>query len=501
MASSTALRPPVGGWDTESALSDMPEENAIVLDNWFPDTDDVQMRRGFTEHATGMTGEVGSLLEFIPTTGTGELFAANGTSIFDVSAAGAVGAAVVTGMSNARWQHTQISTSAGHFLFAVNGADTPRTYNGTTWGAATVTGPTAANLVWTNNHQRRLWFGEEQSMSAWYFPVNTISGAAQEFPMGALAKRGGYIMAMGTWTRDGGAGADDVAVFLTSEGQAIIFAGVDPSSASTWDLVGVFDIGKPIGRRCMIKAGADLVMITQDGFVAASTILQADRSQAERVAISQQINRAVNDAARSFSDNFGWQPFIYPKGQMLIFNVPISGAASDQYVFNTITNKPCRFTGVNAACWGILNDNAYFGGLDGKVYLFDNGNDDNGTNIEANATQAFTYLGSRARDKRFSRVECLFQSGGNPNASVDLNTDFNVRSTPLTSVASPSSTAKWGVAKWGIDKWSSAEQVYRGWRAVRGTGRAASVRVRVSSNSARPSWVATNIIYTPGGAR
>lgn len=153
-------------------------------------------------------------------------------------------------------------------------------------GTATVTGPTAANLVWTNNHQRRLWFGEEQSMSAWYFPVNTIGGAAQEFPMGALAKRGGYIMAMGTWTRDGGAGADDVAVFLTSEGQAIIFAGVDPSSVSTWDLVGVFDIGKPIGRRCMIKAGADLVMITQDGFVAASSILQADRSQAERVAIS-----------------------------------------------------------------------------------------------------------------------------------------------------------------------------------------------------------------------
>ena len=100
----------------------MPSENAIVLDNWFPDTDDVQMRRGFTSYATGMTGEVGSLMEYIHTTATGELYAATGTSIFDVSSGGAVGAAEVTAMTNPRWQHTLISTSAGHFLFAVNGS-------------------------------------------------------------------------------------------------------------------------------------------------------------------------------------------------------------------------------------------------------------------------------------------------------------------------------------------------------------------------------------------
>lgn len=501
MASSASVPPPVGGWDTESALADMPPENAVVLDNWFPDTDDVQMRRGFTSFATGMSGEVGSLLEYIPTTGTGEMFAANGGNIFDVSSGGAVGAAVVSGMSNARWQQTQITTGAGHYLFAVNGQDAPRTYDGTTWSTSSPTGPTAANLIWTNNHQRRLWFGEKQSLSAWYFPVNTISGTATEFPMGGLATRGGYIMAMGTWTRDSGAGADDVAVFLTSEGQAILFVGTDPAAASTWELVGVFNIGKPIGRRCMIKAGADLIMITQDGYVAASTILQADRSQAERVAISQQINRAVNDAARDYKDNFGWQPFIYPKAQMLIFNVPTSSTTAEQHVFNTITNKPCRFTGIDAACWGILNDAAYFGGFDGKVYKFDDGNDDDGTNIEADAVQAFNYFGSRAREKRFNRVECLFTSGGNPNASIEINTDFNIQTTSINAVSAPSSQALWGIALWGIGLWSSDSQVYRGWRSVRGLGRAASVRCRVSSSSARPKWISTNFIYTNAGAR
>ena len=72
----------------------------------------------------------------------------------------------------------------------------------------------------------------------------------------------------------------------------------------------------------MLKAGADLIMVTEDGFVAASTILAADRSQSELVAMSQQINDAVNTAVRNHGTTFGWQPFLYPKGHMLVFNVP-----------------------------------------------------------------------------------------------------------------------------------------------------------------------------------
>ena len=53
-----------------------------------------------------------------------------------------------------------------------------------------------------------------------------MSGAATEFPLGGIASKGGFIQAMGTWTRDSGAGADDVAVFVTSEGEAILAEGV-----------------------------------------------------------------------------------------------------------------------------------------------------------------------------------------------------------------------------------------------------------------------------------
>jgi hypothetical protein len=498
-AVSTALQAPIGGWDTREALADMPVANAIIMDNFFPGSSKVSLRRGSAAHSTGMTGAVDSLLEYTPLSGSGKLFAANSDSIYDVTSSGAVGAAVVGSLANARWQSLQIGTSGGQFLFAVNGADTPITYNGSTWGTSSITGPTSTNLIWCNLHQRRLWFGETASLSAWYLAVNSISGAASEFSLAGVARLGGYIMAMGTWTRDAGDGQDDVAVFLTSEGEAIVYAGTDPASSATWGLIGVFRIGKPIGRRCVMKAGADLIMVTQDGFVATSSILSIDRSQSDKVALSAQIARAVNDAVRDGSTLYGWQPLLYPRGTQMVFNVPISTTEAHQYVFNTLTGAPCRFKGMNARCWALLNDNLYFGGVDGKVRLADSGTSDDGANIEGDALQAFSYFGSPGRSKAFKSVEPIFESAGNPNAALDLNLDFQVKVPTAVAAASPSSAALWGISKWGIGTWGSALQVFKGWRGVRGKGRAAALRVRVNSASSRPAWVATNFRYVPGG--
>jgi hypothetical protein len=498
-AVSRALPPPVGGWDTREALADMPSDHAVILDNWFPSTDKVTVRKGYASHATGMSGAVESLLPYVGVTGSQELFAANGGNIYDVSDAGAVGSAAVSGMSNDRWQYVQIGTAGGEFLLAFNGADTPRTYNGSSWSTASITGPTATSLVWCNAHQRRLWVGTTASLSAWYLGVNSISGTATEFSLAGVAKLGGYIMAMGTWTRDAGDGSDDVAVFLTSEGEAIVYAGIDPSAAATWALIGVFRIGKPIGRRCMIKAGSDLIMVTQDGFVECSAILRLDRTQAERGAISAQINKAVNDAVRTYGSLYGWEPFLYPRGTMLMFNVPQSATVAHQYVFNTITKAPCRFTGMNAFCWALLNDEAYFGGPDGVVYKADTGADDNGDFISADALQAFSYFGSSQSTKAFKKVEPIFQSDGDPNAALDLNIDFQIAKPTATAQANTSGAARWGISRWGVGRWGSASQIYRGWRGVRGIGRSAALRVRMETKTAQTSWVATNFIFVPGG--
>lgn len=497
---SVSLPPPVGGWDTENALADMPEKNAITLDNWFPETDKVTLRRGFSEHTTGLSGSVETILSYSPPNGADEFFAVNDGNIYDITAPGVATTALVSGLSNDRWQHTQIGTAGGHFLFMVNGEDTPLIYDGSTFATVSITGPTVDNLVWCNLHQRRLWFGEINSLTAWYLPVNSISGTAVPFSFAGLARLGGYIVAMGTWTRDGGDGTDDVAVFLTSEGEAIVYSGTDPSDADLWALVGVFRVGRPIGRRCVIKAGADLIMMTQDGFVSASSILSLDRSQTQRVALSAQINKAVNDAQRLYRSEFGWQPIIYPTGAMLIFNIPRGSNTYHQYVFNTLTGAPCRFTGINAVSWSLFGDRIFFGGTDGKVYEFDTIAGDNGVDIRADAIQAFSYYGKPGMKKAFKLAEPLFESNGDPNASVEFNVDFQVRNVaapPAPSIGVDFS--RWGVARWGVSRWSAAAVIFRGWRGIRGIGRAGSIRVRISTQSVRPSWISTNVTYVPGG--
>lgn len=499
-ARSAQLPAPTGGWDTRNALADMPVENAVVLDNWFPGTDRVTVRKGYTSHATGMSGDVETILSYNGVNGANKIFAANGGALYDVSNSGAVGAAASSGYSNNRFQQVQIGTSGGQFLFAVNGEDAPISYDGSSWTNPSISasGLTVANLIWCNVHHRRLWFGEKDSLTAWYLAVNAIAGTPASFPLYGLAGKGGYIMAMGTWSRDGGAGPDDATVFLTSEGQAIVYEGTDPASANTWSLNNVFDIGRPIGRRCMVKWGGELIMITEDGFVPASALL-ADRSSLEKFSVSSQINKAVNDAVRDYSTQYGWQAVVYPEGTMLIFNIPQGSSKFHQYVFNTLTQKPCRFTGIDAVCWGLKGNEAYFGKSDGTVHKFDSGNSDNGTAIVADALPAFHTFKTPAAIKFFKRVEPLFQSNGNPNAALDLNVDYQVRASTAVASASVTSAAKWGIGKWGIGTWGSANQVYRGWRGIRGKGRSAALRVRISTTSARPSWIATNFTYIPGG--
>lgn len=495
----------MGGWDTSESIADMPANRAVFLDNWFPETDKVTVRRGSEVHSTGLTGMVETLIEYTALSGAGKLFAANNGSIYEVTSGGAVGSAVSTGHTNNRWQYVNMGTAGGQFARLVNGTDTPLLYNGSTWATTAITGPTAANLVWCNVHQRRLWVGEEDSLSAWYLAVNNVSGAATEFPLAGIFRLGGFIMAMGTWTRDAGDGMDDVAVFLTSEGECAIYSGTDPADAALWLLVGVFRIGKPVGRRCFVSAGSDLIIVTQDGFVPLSAILTLDRAQAQRAALSKQISKVVNDAVRLYSGVFGWQPILYPKGVQLIFNIPFSSILSHQYVFNTITGAPCRFIGMDAFCFGLLDDDLYYGGGDGRVYKWDSGSSDNpagvSQDIVADGSQAFSYFGSEGRNKLFKEVEPMFESSGPPNAAVDLNLDFQIL--PSQSLAAVSTSgageALWGSGKWGVAKWGAGKIVYSGWRGARGTGRAAALRIRVSTSTIRPSWLATNFLFVPGG--
>jgi hypothetical protein len=147
-AQTLAVPAPVGGLNARDALASMPEGDAVTLDNFFPEPTSVSLRKGYTKWATGLPAHVESLMNYRSATAD-KMFAASGTAFYDVSAQGAVGAAVVTGLTNARWQHLNMGTAGGQFLVCVNGTDTARIYNGTSWMtyAATSTAQTISSIT------------------------------------------------------------------------------------------------------------------------------------------------------------------------------------------------------------------------------------------------------------------------------------------------------------------------------------------------------------------
>lgn len=494
---SKSVPAPVGGWNARDSTADMDPLDAILLDNWYPEAEKVSMRNGHSSHATGMTSVVDSLMEWAKGSSQ-KMFAAADNSIFEVTASGAVGAAEISSLTNNRWQHANFGTAGGQFLIICNGADSVRNYDGSSWTTPTITNATSSTFIHVNIFKRRVWFIQKETLTVHYLPVNSIAGAAASIDLSEYTNLGGQLMAMGNWTIDGGDGSDDLAVFVTSKGEAIVFQGTDPSSASTWAMIGVFRIGEPIGRRCMIKLGGDLAIITQEGFKPMSTGL-FDRNLNRAPALSDKIAPAVNTVTRTKSSNFGWQAMLYPKGGYVLFNIPIAeGSEAHQYVMNTATGSWCRFKAQNANCWAVFNKNLYFGGT-GKVFKADDGQDDDGSNICGDVKQAFNDFGSSGRQKHWTMMRPIFETSGNVIATFVLNTDF-ADNLPTTAPSFSTATqAPWDTSPWDTTAWVSGSATVKDWQTVTGIGFTSSLRMQTETKTISLAWHSTDYIYKIGG--
>lgn len=504
-ADGASIPAPVGGWDAVSSLADMDEDRAIVLDNWFPKPDSVEVRRGYKNHATGMGSTVVETLLVYHgiNAAANKMFAALGGDFYDVTAeATATATSSVTGMANNRWQWVNFTTSGGKFLWACNGADTPKHYNGSAWATPSISGVTSTDIVHVNAHQNRLWFVIKDSTTAAYLATGAIQGTATPFELGGQTIRGGYLVAMGTWTRDGGAGMDDIAVFMFSTGDCVIYQGTDPASSATWVKVGTFQLAPPIGRRCFNSIAGDLVITSIEGVLPISKALQVDQSALATVAFTKNINNAFNTAARSYKANFGWEVVPYARGTMALINVPVSeGSLQHQYVFNTLTGAPCRFTGWNVNTMVVFNDNLYGATNDGKVIRLDFGGRDGTTEISAIGQSAYNYFKSKGILKNFGHVRALVTTDSDLRPSLGISTDFRDNAVLGTPVTGTITSALYDIAIYDTDVYAIEGRNVGDWQAALGEGHCASIHFRASTNAVGEVSTKINgfdVTYTKG---
>jgi hypothetical protein len=497
VSNTASLSAPVGGWNARDSLADMNPNDAVILTNWFPSTNEVTLRKGHSRFATGFSGQVETVMSY--NSGViDELFAVDNGNVYNITAGGAIPAADLSGLTNDRLEYINVTTPGGSYLYFVNATDLPYTYDGTTWANPAITGVDETTLNSINLHKNRIWFTQENTLEAWYLGTASIAGAANLFDLSSVAQMGGYLVASATWTIDAGYGVDDIMVFITSEGEVILYRGTDPATAADWLLVGIFRIGSPVGgARCWLKYAGDLLVITKDGVVPLSGALQSSRTN-PKVAVTDKIQAATNTSIASYGSNFGWQLIDYPLGNMLILNVPTQeGADQEQYVMNTITKAWCNFSGWDANCWTLFNDQPYFGS-NGFVGLAWNTNADNGNNIDADALQAFNYFQERGTLKRYTMARPIFRTNGNPAVNININLDFDTTDTSSAVSFTPTVYSTWDVALWDVGVWGGGLSVLKNWQGVNGVGYSAGIRLTTASSGIELTWVSTDLVFEAG---
>jgi hypothetical protein len=506
-ANVASLPAPVGGWNARDSLANMAPTDAVQLVNFFPSVSNVNLRGGYTKHATGLPDDVETLMTYAGGA-TDELWAISDGGIYDVTSAGAVGAAAVSSLTNSRWEYTNVTTAGGNYLYAANGVDKPLLYDGSIWTAIdavsspAITGVTTTTLTQPTLFKNRMWFIQKDTLKAWYLPTSSIGGAAQVLDLSAVARLGGTLIAMAAWTIDAGYGVDDNLVFITDQGEVIVYRGTDPASASTWALIGIWIVGSPIGNRCLMKYGGDLLVLTLDGLIPLASALQSSRLDPQ-VALSDKIQGAFAAAASAYGSNFGWCLLYNPKNNALIVNVPVSDGAQEQFVMNNITKAWCKFTGWNAFHFALLNDEPYWGGATFVAKAWTTGTlgyTDDTSNIFGQVLQAFNYFETRGVKKIFTRARPAIFSNGTPSITVGINVDFNIQDNVAPLSFTPPTVGVWDVGLWDTAVWGSDLEIQNNWQGVTGVGYCGAIQLQSSSNKLNIQWASTDVVYQLGWA-
>lgn len=498
---------PVGGINARDAIAAMPETDAIDLINWVPDTFGVRTRKGYREWAINFpdNAPVKSLMSWmgpatafpggtfldVPTELPGFMFAATDDGIYDITVTtdAPVLSRALSGADGCGWlSSVALANSGGTFLAVVSETDGYFYFNGVAWTTPTFgTGPgqfggiNPSAVAFVTSWKRRLWFIERNSTSAWYLPVDSITGVATEYDFGPLFKRGGSLAYIANWTIDAGEGIDDFMVVASSNGDIVVYKGTDPASSSTFQAVGTWSVGQiPEGRRAFAQYGGDLVILSADGINPVSFVTRGGSGilQATGQEYSSKIRAPLGQDLRASFTTKGWQLLFHPTERLLLCSIPdYGGYRSRQYAMSTTLNSWCQFQNIPVLCYGSSGGYVLSGTNDGRVLLLFSGYFDNipygentGDGIAGVVQPAFSYLGSPAMQKLFTMLRPNFLAVDVPSVVSGVSVDFEVQNPTGVSSFPVGTAGLWDVTKWDSAIWGGKKLSYAEWVTVGGLG-------------------------------
>ena len=567
---------PVAGINARDAAITMGPQDALDLVNIFSEDYGLTVRNGYQEFAIGLPGAltVGTLMSYYPayagpsTSGLqqasvlsfppvpalralnitlgGQLFAATGGQIYDITAGGAgpwVAQPNVAALSDF-WTWVNFQNAGGAFLLTTNDEGQYAVYGGNSFssgfsdgfataatGFATITeGPNAGQIsginpdlfVYVMVWKQRVWFIEKNSTRAWYLPVGQITGVATQFDFGPHFRHGGRLQELVNWTIDGGAGIDDHLVAFSSEGDVVIFKGYDPDSADTdpnaFQLHGIWYVGAlPKGRRSVSVYGGDVYVLSIFGVSQISKLVaQAQVAANLTEDVSSKIDPLIARFMLASHEVDGWYLLFLPSEQAMVVGVPsqITGESVTQLamkirrqawskvldlpVITMLDHDEVTFGG------GKISSSGVNGG--GKVYVLFDAPLDNiplagstGSPIRARMLPSYNAFGSPGMLKSFPMVRLTFNAPQVPGVQLKVLTDFASPDYITVPSLPPISGSLWDVALWDSGKWAGQLPPIHKWLGTVGAGYSATVQCDFTSYGGT-RIMSADWWFTQGGA-
>jgi hypothetical protein len=529
---------PIGGWNAFDSLDNMPPDSAVELINLIPNAGSVDTRKGSRIYGDTLTGLPVETVASLDTDSEIRMVAASAGGVFDIDPLGVVVEIEPVGtFGNDRWQTANFRRiDEVGVLIMCNGVDEVHGYTYPDPPPATfdpliftyVEGPDddptpldpdqepQTPFIGVLNFKGRCYYWSDNSDEFWYCAAGSYQGQMRRFNLGAIAQKGGKLKFIASWTQqDAGDGRDDFLVFVMSTGEILVYQGDDPQSVGFFEMVGRYKTAQPLSIRGSGKYGSDTVIMTKDGYVALSTIIQQGRTS-DVPQFSRLIDSAIEDRTRYGSSWYGWDCELFSEQGLFVFNVPLFEGATqfEQHVLNTVTMKWCKFDSINVNCLGIYDDRLLGGDSVGRVIAINEGFSDIGEPITFAALPAFNYLGDAGNQKFISAAQIISTHGDPSLIELTGASDFNVKlpSVPLSPESRES--AVWSInpalppvtlgSFWDEDYWGVAEDAAattKGWQNVTAYGYAVTVIVRFKKINSGVKWRSTGIRFTNAGAQ
>ena len=518
---------PIEGWDAFHSLDNMPPTAAIVLDNIIPYAGSVKSREGYITYTDlGTDAPVETVASFNASDNSA-LVAASAGGIWDItnSALGEpaqfVNELAPPGtFNNNRWQTENFRKADEKGIMVMcNGNDPAQVFGdaGDT-GTNTLTPLIDTEGVGTDfigalSFKGRMYYWKDNDNAFYYSQAGSYQGELKKFDLGSFTQRGGKLVIAASWTQqDSGDGKDDFIVFIFSTGEVLIYQGDDPETAGYWEFVGRYFMAEPLSIRGQTNYGADLIIMTRDGYVNLASIVQQGRTS-DVPQFSRLIHNAINNIT-DFQPNlfFGWCVELFAKKGLMVFNAPLSNQTYEQHVMSTITQRWCRFTGLNVICLEIHDERMFAGANDGTVKALLETTSDDGNPINYTCLYAFQYLDAPGHNKMVTSAQVISTHSNPQFIQISGYADYQIPTllpvqhpvagdqatwSPMPAVPPEPEGSYWNEDYWAVQ---NSKFTTKGWQNCSAFGYAVSVLVRFALKYETIEWRSTGLRYHVAGA-